>query len=117
MSTEFNDPIPEGVSVVYKARLLGYEGEPLIVPTVQDIRVTLTDRQSETKIRDNVSLLNENGGSLDEEGWFRWILSGSDTAAITSRRMQLRRAIFTVNFANGVGRHDISFFVENFAEI
>lgn len=76
--------IREGVSAILTTTIQDLDGEPLGSADLDTLTLSLYDEPTRTIIneRDDVDVLNANGGTLDADGNFELSLSADDTAVV-----------------------------------
>jgi hypothetical protein len=114
--------ISEGSTRHIGAQLSDVDGANLTDDaSVTSILMTLVDDVSGGIIngRDRLEVKDQNGGTLNESGWFDYQLTPSDTVAIGARTMQLRRMLLEITFdgTDNKENHLIYFYVRNLSGV
>jgi hypothetical protein len=118
--------VPEQNDAEYEAYFVGSDAsEAALVPAaILSITVSLIDVLTDTVIKDNVDVLNANGGSLDVDGRFVLVLSPSDhliygtsPKSLYKRRLTLKVAyVKTGGYEGGINR-EIIYYVRSMADV
>lgn len=115
MSTSFdNKVIDAGTDAFYECQLTKPSGEKIDRASLISLRVTITDLATNDIIRNDVSVLDANGGAVSSTGWFTLNLEGSsDTAEKAGGPRQRRKMKFMVQFVGGKKTHVVYYYVRS----
>lgn len=119
VTTIISKPLPEGSSRPYETVFVDRSGQPIDSGSVTAIAVTLVDVESGWIVnsRNAQNVLGANGGALSAGGVFTLQLTPNDTVSIGTGKFQERRMTFSVTYTLGVERHQVTWWMDNLADV